>query len=116
MDFCNPASGQICGGVADRTHRGELQPRTLGILRAADFFDCSHFKFEFLTCLSHSFLNERKIRTRTMKTNRRLLDFAAMTSLLLVTAMNIAYADEGMWLLNNPPRKQIKEKYGFEIT
>lgn len=23
-------------------------------------------------------------------------------------------ADEGMWLYNNPPRKQLKEKYGFE--
>ena len=23
-------------------------------------------------------------------------------------------ADEGMWLFNNPPRKLLKEKYGFE--
>src|SRR5215213_2442336 len=23
-------------------------------------------------------------------------------------------ADEGMWLFNQPPRKQLKEKYGFE--
>src|SRR5688572_25075208 len=27
-----------------------------------------------------------------------------------------ATADEGMWLFNNPPRKQLKEKYGFEPT
>lgn len=25
-------------------------------------------------------------------------------------------ADEGMWLLNNPPRKQLKDAYGFELT
>ena len=25
-------------------------------------------------------------------------------------------ADEGMWLFNNPPRKQLKEKYNFEPT
>ena len=25
-------------------------------------------------------------------------------------------ADEGMWLFNNPPRKLLKEKYGFEPT
>ena len=23
-------------------------------------------------------------------------------------------ADEGMWLFNNPPRKLLKEKYGFD--
>jgi hypothetical protein len=27
-----------------------------------------------------------------------------------------AVSDEGMWLLNNPPRKQLKEKYGFDLT
>ena len=25
-------------------------------------------------------------------------------------------ADEGMWLFNDPPRKLLKEKYGFEPT
>lgn len=25
------------------------------------------------------------------------------------------FADEGMWLFNNPPAKQLKERYGFEI-
>ena len=25
-------------------------------------------------------------------------------------------ADEGMWLYNAPPLKQLKEKYGFEPT
>src|SRR3984893_4249498 len=27
-----------------------------------------------------------------------------------------ALADEGMWLFNNPPLKQLKEKYHFEPT
>jgi len=25
-------------------------------------------------------------------------------------------ADEGMWLLNDPPRQHLKEKYGFQLT
>jgi len=35
--------------------------------------------------------------------------------LLAVCSVN-TMADEGMWLFNNPPRKQLKEKYGFEVT
>lgn len=27
-----------------------------------------------------------------------------------------AFSDEGMWLLNDPPRERLKEKYGFDIT
>jgi Peptidase S46 len=26
------------------------------------------------------------------------------------------YSDEGMWLLNDPPRQRLKEKYGFDLT
>ena len=29
---------------------------------------------------------------------------------------NLLPADEGMWLFNNPPRKLLKEKYGFDPT
>jgi hypothetical protein len=39
--------------------------------------------------------------------------------LALVTSMmhpNQLPADEGMWLFNNPPRKLLKDKYGFEPT
>ena len=44
-----------------------------------------------------------------------------MISLRLVFAMLLATAiparaDEGMWLFNNPPLKQFKEKYQFEPT
>ncbi len=35
--------------------------------------------------------------------------------MLLVTAIS-SRADEGMWLFNNPPLKQLKEKYQFEPT
>src|SRR5262245_24615879 len=32
------------------------------------------------------------------------------------TVLMPAYSDEGMWLLNDPPRERLKEKYGFELT
>jgi hypothetical protein len=31
------------------------------------------------------------------------------------TAMT-AVSDEGMWLLNDPPKKQLKDKYGYDLT
>lgn len=40
-----------------------------------------------------------------------------MFSLLLGGLCSMAvYSDEGMWLLNEPPRDRLKEKYGFELT
>src|ERR1700688_1397219 len=44
-----------------------------------------------------------------------------MISLRLAFAMLVAttipvLADEGMWLFNNPPLKQLKDKYQFEPT
>jgi len=36
--------------------------------------------------------------------------------LLLVALSGRAFGDEGMWLFNNPPLKQLKEKYQFEPT
>ena len=35
---------------------------------------------------------------------------------ILLSALSTAHADEGMWLFNKPPVRQVKEKYGFEIT
>src|SRR5262245_11184334 len=35
---------------------------------------------------------------------------AAAALLTMVTAVD---ADEGMWLFNNPPIKQLKDRYGF---
>ena len=36
--------------------------------------------------------------------------------LLLGGSAMTARSDEGMWLLNDPPREQLKQKYGFELT
>src|SRR5438445_3949902 len=35
---------------------------------------------------------------------------------MLVASAISSRADEGMWLFNNPPLKQLKEKYQFEPT
>jgi hypothetical protein len=45
----------------------------------------------------------------------RLLPFAAAVLILGGTAMT-AISDEGMWLLNDPPRELLKNKYGFELS
>jgi Peptidase S46 len=40
-----------------------------------------------------------------------------LLALILIAAFfSPAFADEGMWLFNNPPLKQLKEKYHFEPT
>ncbi|MEY2483586.1 MAG: hypothetical protein QOK24_2114, partial [Verrucomicrobiota bacterium] len=41
----------------------------------------------------------------------------SLFALLTISAgVSAAFADEGMWLFNNPPLKQFKEKYQFEPT
>lgn len=40
----------------------------------------------------------------------------AMGALMLTAAVGEALADEGMWLFTNPPRKLLKDRYGFEVT
>src|SRR5438552_6727892 len=40
--------------------------------------------------------------------------FLAFLAILAVALSGRAFADEGMWLFNNPPLKQFKEKYQFE--
>jgi Peptidase S46 len=43
--------------------------------------------------------------------------FLPTSIVILVLAMNTsAFADEGMWLFNAPPLKQLKDKYHFEPT
>jgi hypothetical protein len=51
-----------------------------------------------------------------MKSKSTSLHAAALGSLLLSMNLSFLNADEGMWLFNNPPRKQLKEKYGFDAT
>src|ERR1700730_11933961 len=46
---------------------------------------------------------------------RKILS-AAFLSILLINLSHRAFGDEGMWLFNNPPLKQFKEKYNFEPT
>src|SRR6266404_1040529 len=41
---------------------------------------------------------------------------AVFFSILLAVLSDHAFGDEGMWLFNNPPLKQFKEKYQFEPT
>lgn len=38
------------------------------------------------------------------------------TFALLLFLFGISLADEGMWTFDNPPRKLLKDKYGFDIT
>jgi len=47
------------------------------------------------------------------KTLRRLAPVAAS---IIVASSPSLRADEGMWLFNNPPHKQLKEKYKFDVT
>ena len=42
------------------------------------------------------------------------LSIAAVAALTLLSTAS--RADEGMWLFNKPPTKQIQAKYGFELT
>src|SRR6188474_2555700 len=39
-----------------------------------------------------------------------------LASVLIIATAFSARSDEGMWLFNNPPLKQLKEKYQFEPT
>src|SRR5436305_12786731 len=41
---------------------------------------------------------------------------SAITITCLTGFATVAIADEGMWLFNAPPLKQLKEKYNFEPT
>src|SRR5262245_8080873 len=45
----------------------------------------------------------------------RLYHLALAVLVLGGTAMT-AVSDEGMWLLNDPPKKHLKDKYGFDLT
>src|SRR5258708_16174856 len=47
------------------------------------------------------------------------MKFRGFAILLLISALALCStvnADEGMWLLNAPPRAALKDKYGFDVT
>lgn len=50
-----------------------------------------------------------------MKREWRLVRTALLVSVLLFTAP-LSYADEGMWTFDNPPLRQLQERYGFQPT
>jgi hypothetical protein len=39
-----------------------------------------------------------------------------VAALFLIHSVTTVQADEGMWLLNAPPRQLLKDKYGFDLT
>jgi hypothetical protein len=47
---------------------------------------------------------------------RKFLSAISVSSILLAGLSDRAFGDEGMWLYNAPPTKQLKGKYGFEPT
>ncbi|MBL8859338.1 MAG: S46 family peptidase [Planctomycetes bacterium] len=47
---------------------------------------------------------------------KQILKYSAAALALLCLAVPSVTADEGMWLFNRPPTKQIKARYGFDIT
>ncbi|MDR1491883.1 MAG: S46 family peptidase [Planctomycetaceae bacterium] len=51
-----------------------------------------------------------------MKTRFPKLQSTIFTTLICWSFLNLVYADEGMWLFEQPPTKQVQEKYGFELT
>jgi Peptidase S46 len=51
-----------------------------------------------------------------MKTNWVRIAGLVMMSGVFLNRPVFTRADEGMWLFTNPPREQLKEKYGFDIT
>src|SRR2546421_116990 len=53
---------------------------------------------------------------RFMKTNPIGWLLLAAAGFFMETSSSSLKADEGMWLFNNPPRKQLKELYGFDAT
>ena len=48
-----------------------------------------------------------------MKRSKLLI---GVSSALILAALSLARADEGMWLFNLPPTAKIKATYGFELT
>jgi S1-C subfamily serine protease len=50
------------------------------------------------------------VKDRLMNARRLFL------ALFLAMLSTAAYSDEGMWLVNAPPRELLQKKYGFDLT
>ena len=51
-----------------------------------------------------------------MNLHPRRVFLISLSLALLTAAAADAVADEGMWLFNRPPRKELQERYGFDPT
>ena len=51
-----------------------------------------------------------------MNVSRTPIPLLFLTMTTLLATATTATADEGMWLFNNPPRKLLKERHGFQPT
>jgi hypothetical protein len=49
-------------------------------------------------------------------TMKRILRLTLLTLAFAMTQPNPLHADEGLWLFNNPPKKLLQQKYGFDAT
>ncbi|MCX5639034.1 MAG: S46 family peptidase [Planctomycetota bacterium] len=57
-------------------------------------------------------MNKNRKEGRDMRTAFKQL----IVALIIMTGNAPANSDEGMWLYNDPPRRLLKDKYGFEST
>ena len=64
----------------------------------------------------------KAIRLPTSAANNLFLNEYLMNQRIILIVLGLwsvpmsAWSDEGMWLLNEPPRELLKEKYGFDLT
>src|SRR5262245_7545269 len=67
-------------------------------------------------CLGASSYNVpcRITRTQERRHMKSLTLFFA--GIIMATLTPTVRADEGMWLFNNPPKKLLHDKYGFDVT
>jgi len=59
---------------------------------------------------------ESQIKSNQIKSNQMISRLQMAAILIAWSLLSAARADEGMWLFNDPPRKLIKERYGFDLT
>src|SRR6266478_8941350 len=63
-----------------------------------------------------TFRNQRKLFIKALRVlHSPMISPRLIFAMLAATAIS-SRADEGMWLFDNPPLKQLKEKYQFEPT
>ncbi len=51
-----------------------------------------------------------------MKRQHARVLFVFVAAVVFLGGMPVAHADEGLWLFNSPPKKLLKDRYGFDAT